>query len=460
MRVHVVEQAQRSRVGQVQAALPHGGRERVGLPVQGAGRVVVQQPAATKVGRHPLDGVEGAPARELRRLAVAGRVVRGGVCAHPVGDRLHQGRPPLTGLPQRPARHGQGRQHVVAVHPDTGDAEPAGPEIDRDAGLPPRRLGDRPVVVLAEEDHRRLEHARPVERLVDITLTGRSVAEVDQGRRQAVAVTGGAAAPGGAAGDAGGGDGPVGRPDRPATQTRPGLLGDPHGVAGRVQDLGTHHDRVRLEAVFVHVPAAVGRPAEQAEDVQRVDAPAPGHRVLAVGREDHVVGAQRPRRADLGRLLPAQARPQAELTLALQGGRLLVEPARDHHVAQEPDQVGVGEVGDVRVVGGQGQPVPVRRQQPDRRGVVTTGVRRVTRDGCGDGVEAVRVEAVCARSGLCVSRLCVRSGHGVLRSSSAVPEIVGGGLRDGCTRWISVGVGIHGTRPTRPATRVGGTAAQ
>ncbi len=251
----------------------------------------------------------------------------------------------------------------------------------------------------------------------------------------------------------------MGRPDRPATQTRPGLLGDPHGVAGRVQDLGSHHDRVRLEAVFVHVPATVGDPAEQAENVQRIDAPAPGHRMLTVGREDHVVGAQRPRRADLGRLLPAQARPQAELTLALQGGRLLVEPACDHHVAQEPDQVGVGEVGEVRIVVGQGQPAPVRCQQPDRRGVIVAGaaagVRRVAWDGCGDGVEAV-----CVRSGLCLSGLCVRSGHGVLRSSSAVPEIVGDGLRDGCTRWISVGVGIHRTRPRRPATRVGGTAAQ
>ncbi len=326
----MVEQALRRRIGQVQATLPHGGRERVGFPVQGGGRVVVQDATAAQVGRHPLDRVAAAPVREFLRLAVTGRIVGGGVRTHPVGHRLHQGRSSPAGRLQRPACHGQGRQHVVAVHLDSRDAESAGSEVDRRAGLPPRRRGDRPLVVLTEEDHRGLEHARPVERLVDVTLTGRSVTKVDQRRRQlpTAGISGGISA---------GAGGLPGSPDRLAAHPHHGLPGDPHGIAGCVQDLGTHDDRVRLEAMPVRIPAAVGHPAEQAEDVQRVDSPAPGHRVLAIGREDHVVVAQPPRGAHLSRLLPAQTRPQAEFALALQGGRLLVESAHDHHVAQEPE---------------------------------------------------------------------------------------------------------------------------
>ncbi len=118
-----------------------------------------------------------------------------------------------------------------------------------------------------------------------------------------------------------------------ATRTHRMIAGDAHRVTGGVQGLRADHDRVALEPVFVRVPSSVGDPTEQAEDVQRVDSTAPGHRVLPVGREDHVVGTQRPGGADLGGFLAAQAGPQAKLTLALESGRLLVEAARDHHVA-------------------------------------------------------------------------------------------------------------------------------
>ena len=102
-----------------------------------------------------------------------------------------------------------------------------------------------------------------------------------------------------------------------------------HRVAGRVQGLRADDDRVEAEVVLLGVPVAVVDAAEQAEQLERVEAAAPGDAVLAVGREDEVLRAQRAAGADLGGLLAEQLGPDAELAVALQGGRLGVDPA-DH----------------------------------------------------------------------------------------------------------------------------------
>ena len=61
----------------------------------------------------------------------------------------------------------------------------------------------------------------------------------------------------------------------------------------------------------------------------------PGDAVLAVGREGHVVGGHRAAGADLGGLLAQQRGPDAQLALALQGGRLDVPAADQREVAVE-----------------------------------------------------------------------------------------------------------------------------
>ena len=122
------------------------------------------------------------------------------------------------------------------------------------------------------------------------------------------------------------------------------VLGDAHGVAGGVQRLRADDDRVEVEVVAVRVPAAVVHAAEHAEQVRRVDPAAPGDAVLAVGREDVVVVAQRAAGADLGGLLAEQRGPQAQLALALQGGGLGVEAPGQHHVAVQAAQLVGGEV--------------------------------------------------------------------------------------------------------------------
>ena len=108
-----------------------------------------------------------------------------------------------------------------------------------------------------------------------------------------------------------------------------------HRVAGGVQGLGADHDRVEAEVVLVGVPGALVDAAEQAEQVERVDAAAVGDAVLAVGREDVVLRAQRAAGADLRGLLAEQLGPDAELAVALERGGLGVDAPGQHHVAVE-----------------------------------------------------------------------------------------------------------------------------
>ena len=137
---------------------------------------------------------------------------------------------------------------------------------------------------------------------------------------------------------------------------------DAHRVARGVQGLAADHDRVQVELVLLGRPAAVADPPVELEQLDRVDAAAPGHAVLAVGGEHHVVGAQRPRGPDLGGLLPEQRGPDAELALALQGDRLGVDPADQHQVPVQVPDVGGGEV--QRIVG-MVDPLTLRGKQLD-----------------------------------------------------------------------------------------------
>jgi hypothetical protein len=172
---------------------------------------------------------------------------------------------------------------------------------------------------LAEEDDRRVRGCRVDEGLVHVTLGGRTVTEVGDHGRVALWVAG-----------------PHGV-----------VVLDAHRVARGVQRLGADDDRVEVEVVLVRVPPAVVDPAVQPEQLERVDPAHPRDAVLAVGREGVVLRAQRSAGADLRRLLAEQAGPDAELTLALQGGGLRVDPPDEDLVAVEAAQVVVGQVLDV-----------------------------------------------------------------------------------------------------------------
>ena len=112
----------------------------------------------------------------------------------------------------------------------------------------------------------------------------------------------------------------------------------------------------------LRVPGALVDAAEQAEQVERVDAAAVGDAVLAVGREDVVLRAQRAAGADLGGLLAEQLGPDAELAVALERGGLGVDAPREDHVAVEAAQLLGGEVVVELVVV---DPLTLRGQQLD-----------------------------------------------------------------------------------------------
>ena len=84
--------------------------------------------------------------------------------------------------------------------------------------------------------------------------------------------------------------------------------------------------------MLLRIPAAVADPAEELEQLHRIQAAAPGHAVLAVGGEGHVPGAERAARADLRGLLAEQRGPDPELALALQRYRLEIDPADQDQV--------------------------------------------------------------------------------------------------------------------------------
>jgi len=84
---------------------------------------------------------------------------------------------------------------------------------------------------------------------------------------------------------------------------------DAHRVAGCVQGLCADDDRVEVEVVVVRIPAAQIRPAKQSEQGQRIDAPAPGDAMFAIGGKGHVLRSQRSAGADLRALLSEQRGP-------------------------------------------------------------------------------------------------------------------------------------------------------
>src|SRR5699024_1282450 len=85
---------------------------------------------------------------------------------------------------------GVGGQHVIAVHPHRGDPHSECALGQWHRGLPGGGFGDRPVVVLAEEHHRRVVDGGEHHRFVDVALRGGAVTVVGDHRAVPVGITG------------------------------------------------------------------------------------------------------------------------------------------------------------------------------------------------------------------------------------------------------------------------------
>ena len=394
----MVEHAQRLRVGQRLAPLAERRAELVRLGGDLLEEGGVGQAVALDVGLDPGDRVLELPALHVAGEPVAGRVVGRGVRAHPVGVGLHERRAlPVAGPLQRGLRDGVRREDVVAVDADAREAEAQGALVERDPGLALDRLGDGPLVVLAEEHDRGVVGGGEDERLVDVALAGGAVAEVGDDGRVALGVAGADVA----------------------------VALHPHRVAGGVQALGADDDRVEAEVVVRGVPVAVVDAAEEAEQLERVEAAAPGDAVLAVGREDEVLRAQRPAGADLGGLLAEELGPDAELAVPLQRGGLGVEATDQHHVAVEAAQLLGGEVEvELPVV----DPLALGREELDQLGAAVA--LRGTEDLSEVGAERVHAASLMAGAPS-QSRRCGVSACRARRQLGS-PSHVSAGVVRGC----------------------------
>ncbi|EAU61899.1 probable nuclear antigen [Stigmatella aurantiaca DW4/3-1] len=266
----------------------------------------------------PFEGVLGPPGLHLARILVERGIVRRRVGAHPVGDRLDErGARASPGARHRRGRGGIHRLRVVAVHPDPRKAIGGGLEGQR---LAFRLLGDvqgdGPVVVLAEEDGRGLEHAGEVHRGVEVSRGGGPISQAGQHHRVV-----------------------------PLAAGRPGR---PHGLGQLRANAGgpAHLVHAARELVGGHLPALglVTGVAEQLREVghQRVAAQQHG-RVLPEARKEPVRGAQREGAGDARGLLSHARAVEADPALPLQGHHALVHQPALEHGSVHRDELGFRE---------------------------------------------------------------------------------------------------------------------
>ena len=263
----------------------------------------------------PLDRVEQLPVLLLGGHPVAGRVVGGGVRIHPVGEGLDHHRAVAgAAFLQRPPGDGQAGQHVVAVDPDARESRSrsTAPRAAPATAWPPVRRSPTGCSGSRRRPAHRRRRRTPCPRAHRPDWSRRR-------RRRRSSPRWSPACPAWR------------RPDRPVEPLA-------HRVPGGVEHLIADDDRVAVEPGRLGIPAALVGAAEDAEQLGRIDAAAPGDAVLAVGREGHVGGPHRPAGTDLRGLLAEQRYPDAQLALPLQGVALPVEPADQHHVPVQPAQ--------------------------------------------------------------------------------------------------------------------------
>src|SRR5206468_10287212 len=137
------------------------------------------QPLQLEVLPHPLDWIALRPRLDLVLRPVPRRVVARGVRAHTVGDRLnHRGAAAAPRLVRRRPRDGVDREEIVPIYTDAVEAVRQGLLSEGlRGGLAGDRNRDCTLVVLAEEDRRRLEDARKVPRGMAVAVARRAVPE-------------------------------------------------------------------------------------------------------------------------------------------------------------------------------------------------------------------------------------------------------------------------------------------
>ena len=204
----------------------------------------------------------------------------------------------------RLARRLVDREHVAAVDAHARHSVADG-LVDERLGVRLRleRRRDRPLVVVAEEDQRRLHHGREVGAFVEGALARRAVAEVRD------------------------------RDSRVALE----LLAPRE--AGGVRDVRRDRHADRGDPVLGRVPPAGRMAPPPVEDGARRNPAQQPDRRLAVAREDPVLVGERVHRAGLHRLVVPEDRVRADPALAVIDDRALVVGTQQDERAVDREQV-------------------------------------------------------------------------------------------------------------------------
>src|SRR4051795_3267413 len=280
------------------------------------GGCVVEHTEAAEIGVVATDALVALLLLDAVEVDVGARVVGRGMRRGTVGDGLDARRPATGGRPPgRLASRLVHREHVAAV-----DAHARHPVAD---GLVGKSLGarlrlerrrDRPLVVVAEENQRRLHDRREVGALVEGALARRAVAEV--------------------------GD----RDGRVALQ----LLAP--GDAGGVRDVGRDRHADRGDAVVRRIPPPGGMTPPPVENGARRHPAQQPDRRLAIAGEDPVVTGERVHRADLHGLVIPEDRVRADPALAVVDDRALVVGSEEDERAMDREQLVGAEAFDLAVL--------------------------------------------------------------------------------------------------------------
>ena len=361
--VDMIENADGRRIRHGPNPVTHRLGELLRLRVHGGLRRRIDQATIDQESLQPKYRIPSTPDLHFRRIAIAGRVIRGRVGSHSVGDGFDQGRPATcTGSRQRGPGHCKHRKHIIAIDADTVQAEARRALNKGSTHLPAGWQGYRPLIVLAEEDHRRLRDTGQHEGLVHIALRTRAITEVGHRCRitSCLIVTVG--------------------PGRAAVHA---IQLDTHRIADRMQDLTADHDHRQGDSTLAWIPSAVGDPPIEREDLQGGHTAHQAGAMVSVGREGEVRAPHRVRGADLSRLLPKARRPKPEFPLTLKRRRLDIQPAGQDHVSIQRSQQGrIAFHREIRM------PHDLARgiKDADHRVVDDRGVPTATRPRGGNGV--------------------------------------------------------------------------
>jgi hypothetical protein len=249
--------------------------------------------------------------RPVARRVVAGRV-RGGAVRHVLDQRRTAAGARTLGGPLRDRVH---REEVVAVHAHAGDSitRPARREGLALAARVALEGRDRPLVVDDAEDDRRLVHRGEQERVVEVGLGARALA--DPAHRDRVLAL-----------------------DRRRHGPAHGLRELRREVAGDREDVAVapvvHDGQLPALAHVARVREQLAHEVEHRPPAREIEP------LVAVRGEQHVRGAQRHRHRDRHRLLAVRAHVEGDLSGTLDALHAVVEYARQQHVAQRDLQLG------------------------------------------------------------------------------------------------------------------------